>query len=348
MLRSWVDSANDPELGFGLENLPWCRFNDGRIGVRAGDFVVEVDNYDRHALTRMLHADSTEPRVPLIPLSEVEFALPFQIGDYTDFYASIHHATNVGKLFRPDNPLLPNYRHVPIAYHGRASSIVISGTPVIRPQGQLAEGAFGPTQQLDYELEFGVFIGAGNRLSEPIPVSRAAEHIAGFCLVNDWSARDVQRWEYQPLGPFLGKSFVTSISPWVVVPAALEPFQVPAIPRPETLPYLLPPGSLYDITLEVFLNGRCTCRSNSRDLYWTFAQMIAHHTSNGCNLRAGDLLASGTVSGPEPKARGCLLEAGLPFLQDGDEVVIRGYAERPGNLRISFGECAGVVAPARA
>ncbi|MDZ4803099.1 MAG: fumarylacetoacetase [Bryobacteraceae bacterium] len=345
MRSCWVQGADDPELGFGLDNLPWCRFNGGRLGVGIGEFVIEVDHYDRVWLESRLRADSMN-RPRLIPLADVSFDLPFSIGDYTDFYASIHHATNVGRLFRPDNPLLPNYRHVPIAYHGRASSIVVSGTPVKRPRGQLGEGRFGPTEQLDYELELGAFIGTGNPLGSPIPASAAHQHIAGFCLVNDWSARDIQRWEYQPLGPFLGKSFATSVSPWVVVPEALAPYSVPAEARPETLAYLQSPGVLYDITLEVRLNGELMCRSNTRDLYWTFAQMIAHHTSNGCNLRPGDLLASGTVSGPEPTARGCLLEAEKPFLRDGDEVELRGYAESPGKPRISFGECRGRILPA--
>ncbi len=345
LMRSWVPDTDDPEVGFGLANLPWCRYNDGRLGVGIGEFVLPVDRYDRRAVTALLHEDSRE-RPTLIPLRDVEFELPFSIGDYTDFYASIHHATNVGRLFRPDSPLLPNYRHVPVAYHGRASSVVISGTPVKRPAGQLGERRFGPTEQLDYELEFGAFIGAGNRLGEPVPVIDAMQHVAGFCLVNDWSARDIQRWEYQPLGPFLGKSFATSVSPWVVVPEALASYTVPADPRPETLPYLTPAGALYNVRLEVWLNGELTCRSNTRDLYWTTAQMIAHHTSNGCNLRPGDLLASGTVSGPAPDARGCLLEAGWPFLSDGDEVILRGYAERPGHPRISFGECRGRILPA--
>jgi fumarylacetoacetase len=268
------------------------------------------------------------------------------IRNYTDFYASIHHATNVGKRFRPENPLLPNYRHVPIAYHGRASSVVVSGTPIRRPCGQLGEGRFGPTEQLDYELELGMIVKGGNELGKPIPIEAAHQYIYGFVLVNDWSARDIQRWEYQPLGPFLGKSFATSISPFAVSPEALEPYRIDVADRPETLPYLRPAGWLYDITLEVSVNGGLTGRSYVRDLYWTFAQMIAHHTSNGCNLQDGDLLASGAISGEAEGAFGSLLEAGGSFLSDGDEVVMRGYADRPGLPRIDFGECRGVILPA--
>ena len=213
MTPSWVESANAPRCGFPLDNLPWCRFGDNKIGVGIGDFVLDLEavglkQEDRPELQRILRADAVErpPERALLPVSSLDFRLPFDIGDYTDFYASIEHATNVGKRFRPDAPLLPNYRHVPIAYHGRASSIVVSGTAIGRPCGQLAEGRFGPTEQLDYEAELGIFIGLGNRLGEPVPASDALRRIAGFCLLNDWSARDIQRWEYQPLGPFLGKT----------------------------------------------------------------------------------------------------------------------------------------------
>jgi fumarylacetoacetase len=312
----------------------------------------------------------------LVPMSDAVMLPPAVIGDYTDFYASIHHATSVGRLFRPDNPLLPNYKHVPIGYHGRASSIVMSGAPVRRPHGQTPQ--FGPSAALDYELEVGFFVAQGNPLGEPIPIARARSHIFGLCLVNDWSARDIQAWEYQPLGPFLAKSFATSISPWVVTLEALEPFRAPAYPRPEgdpaPLPYLSAPeeaerGGL-DVRLEAWLSSAkmraegagplLLGRSNLRDLYWTLGQLVAHHASNGCNLRTGDLLASGTVSGPEPEARGCMLELTrrgaeplrLPtgelraFLEDGDEVILRGYCERPGFPRIGFGECRGTVLPA--
>ena len=350
MTKSWLESANQPGCDFPLENLPWCRFNGGRIGVAIGDRVLEVERrYDRERLTALLRHDAVErpPERALHRMKDVQFDLPFAIGDYTDFYASIHHATRVGKLFRPDNPLPPNYKHVPIAYHGRTSSIVVSGTPVKRPSGQLREGVFGPTESLDYELELGMFIKEGNELGEPIPPSSASEHIAGFCLLNDWSARDIQRWEYQPLGPFLGKSFATTISPWVVTLEALSPHRIDVDDRAETLNYLRPAGHAYDIVMEVWVNGELMGRSNARHLYWTAAQMIAHHTSNGCNLREGDLLASGTVSGPEDDECGCLLETGKPYLQDGDEVVMRAYAESPGKPRIGFGECRGRIESAR-
>jgi fumarylacetoacetase len=291
--------------------------------------------------------------------------LPVDIGDYTDFYASIFHATNVGKLFRPDNPLLPNYKHIPIGYHGRASSIVVSGTPIRRPSGQTQVSTFGPTRRLDYELEVGFFIGGGNALGEPIPIASAEEHVFGVCLVNDWSARDIQAWEYQPLGPFLGKSFATSISPWVVPMEALAPYRVPIYARPEGDPAPLEyldsaenrARGAIDITLEVEITttqmragGLAPFRlskGNFKELYWSIAQMVAHHTSNGCNLRPGDLLASGTVSGPGQDSHGCLLEMGpitLPngevrkFLEDGDEITLRGYCEN-----IDLGECTGRV-----
>ena len=305
------------------------------------------------------------------------------IGDYTDFYASIYHATNVGSMFRPDNPLLPNYQWVPIGYHGRSSSILASGSDIRRPAGQIHDGqsarpSFVPSRRLDYELEVGFFVGQGNNLGHPIPIEDAGKHIFGLCLVNDWSARDIQRWEYQPLGPFLSKSFATSISPWIVTTEALEPYRTTAFKRPESdpepLPYLFSRGDVerggFDLCLEVFLSSRRMreegiepvrlSRSNLKDLYWTAAQMVAHHTSNGCNLRIGDLLASGTVSGPGKESLGCLLEltrsgtqpVALPggesrnFLQDGDEVVFRGYCERPGFARIGLGECRGIVLPA--
>jgi fumarylacetoacetase len=305
---------------------------------------------------------------------EAEMLKPARIGDYTDFYASIDHATRVGRLFRPENPLLPNYKWTPIAYHGRASSIVVSGTAVRRPCGQLPGDPplYAASRALDYELELGMFIGPGNELGETIPLVEAEEHLFGFCLVNDWSARDIQRWEYQPLGPFLGKNFATTISPWVVAREALEPYRVPAAERaagdPAPLPYLSGPAGLgrdaFDITLEVAIETERmreqgigpvrVCRANTRDLYWTPAQMVTHHASNGCNLRPGDLLASGTVSGPGDESRGCLLEVtggGEPlvlpngetrrYLEDGDEVILTGYAERPGQERIGFGECRG-------
>jgi fumarylacetoacetase len=315
----------------------------------------------------------------LVPMRDAQMLLPVEIGDYTDFYASVFHATNVGSMFRPDNPLLPNYKWVPIAYHGRASSIVISGTPIKRPSGQTQSGdappTFGPSGRLDYELELGCYIGGDNDLGEAVPISRARQRVFGVCLVNDWSARDVQAWEYRPLGPFLAKSFATTVSPWVVMAEALEPFRIPAFKRaegdPGPLPHLTAEDDQvsggFDITMEVHLATQRMreqgiapvrlSRSNFRDMYWTLAQMITHHASNGCNLTAGDLLASGTVSGAEKDARGCLLELTwkgteplqLPggetrkFLEDGDEVILRGYCEREGTARIGLGECKGSV-----
>jgi fumarylacetoacetase len=298
--------------------------------------------------------------------------LPCEIGDYSDFYASIHHATNAGKMFRPDNPLLPNYKWLPVGYHGRASSIVVSGTPVRRPLGQTVENpagppSFGPSRRLDYEVELGAFLGPGNAMGEAIPASEACDHLFGLCLLNDWSARDIQSWEYQPLGPFLAKSFATSISPWVVTMEALEPFRCAAEARPEgdpqPLPYLQTGGhDAFRITLEVWLRTARSepvriSRGNFASMYWTLAQMVAHQASNGCPLRPGDLIGSGTVSGPEKENRGCLLELTwrgteplqLPggetrrFLEDGDEVILRGYCEAPGFRRIGFGECRGTV-----
>jgi len=316
----------------------------------------------------------------LLAMAEATMLKPAWIGNYTDFYASIHHATNVGRLFRPQNPLLPNYKYVPIGYHGRASSIVMSGTPVKRPSGQIlpAPGApphFAPTQALDYEIEAGFFIGQGNQQGETIPIDRAPAHLFGVCLLNDWTARDIQAWEYQPLGPFLAKSFATTISPWVVTMEALAPFRRPAFARPpgdpRPLAYLdseqdRQQGGI-DLTLEVYLRSArmraagCDAvrlsRGNLGDMYWTVAQLLTHHASNGCNLQAGDLLGSGTVSGPEDQSRGCLLELTrrgveaitLPtgeqrgFLADGDEITFRGYCERTGCVSIGLGECSGTI-----
>jgi fumarylacetoacetase len=330
---------------------------------------------------RSVHQHAIEPL--LVSQSAVAMLLPADIGDYTDFYASVFHATNVGSMFRPDEPLLPNYKHVPIGYHGRSSSVVPSGAPVRRPVGQVKpEGASEPlvsaSRRLDYELEVGVFIGPGNDLGDAIPIERAEQHVFGVCLLNDWSARDIQMWEYQPLGPFLAKSFATSISPWVVTLDALEPFRAPAFRRPDGDPAPLPyldaepvrvRGGI-DLRLEVALSTarmrevhetpHVVSRSSLRHLYWTIGQMVAHHTSNGCNLRPGDLLGTGTVSGPTRESRGCLLELTwrgsepleLPggetrrFLEDGDEVVFRGYCERDGATRIGLGECRGQIVPA--
>ena len=267
-----------------------------------------------------------------------ELAMPFGVADYVDFYSSLHHARNVGLMFRPDaEPLLPNWLQMPVGYHGRSGTVVASGTPVRRPSGQRGPGDYGPTRTLDIELELGFVIGVAS--DGPVPVERALDHVFGVVLLNDWSARDIQGWEYRPLGPFLGKSFATSISHWVVPLSELEPLRVPVEPQePEPLPYLREPAWAYDLPLEIELNGAVVARSNARHLYWSIAQQIAHLTSNGASLRVGDLLGSGTISGPQRDQRGCLLElswAGqepieLPdgsvrtFLEDGDEVVLRG------------------------
>ncbi|HEX7594697.1 MAG TPA: fumarylacetoacetase, partial [Gemmatimonadaceae bacterium] len=320
------------------------------------------------------------PPGALVPMADAVMFRPAEIGDYTDFYASIYHATNVGKIFRPDSPLLPNYKYVPIGYHGRASSIVMSGAEVTRPNGQmLPNGAkdptFGPTQMLDYEAEVGFFVGRGNDLGKPVPIDHAEERLFGICLVNDWSARDIQSWEYQPLGPFLSKSFATTISPWVVTWEALEPYRVPSFFRPpgdpQPLAYLNSEkdrneGGI-DLTVEVYIRSMLMREGRLRpsrlsaaslaDMYWTAAQMLTHHTSNGCNLRPGDLFASGTISGPDKGSQGCMLELTrrgtepvvLPtgeerkFLHDGDEIILRAYFQREGAARIGLGECAGLI-----
>ena len=340
----------------------------------------------RQRVTAMLVADSADRREVeplLVPMASASMRLPAAIGDYTDFFANLYHATNAGQLFRPGSPLAPNYKHVPIGYHGRASSLVVSGTPVRRPRGQLLDAATGAPRyevcrDLDYEFEVGTFVGPGNALGEPIPIAEAESCIFGLCLLNDWSARDMQIWESQPLGPFLSKSLMTSISPWVVTLEALEPFRVPAFARdpgdPAPLPYLFSPADQerggIDVTLEVYVTSAKmretggapirVSRGNFRDSYWTVAQMLTHHTSNGCNLRPGDLFGSGTVSGTARDSLGCLLEYTrrgtepfqLPtgeerrYLEDGDEVIFRGYCEREGAVRIGFGECRGQVAGA--
>lgn len=319
----------------------------------------------------------------LVPQAEAEHTLPARIGDYTDFYASIYHATAVGQLFRPDNPLLPNYKWVPIAYHGRSSSIGVSGQTFSRPLGQLlpsgsAAPVVAPTARLDYELELGAFIGRGNAPGDRIDVSEAEAHVFGLCLLNDWSARDIQAWEYQPLGPFLAKNFATTISPWIVTLEALEPFRVPwsrPATDPEPLPYLDSPvvrarGAL-DIQLEVYVQTEAMRRearaphrlshSSFKHSYWALAQMVAHHSVSGCNLEPGDLIGTGTQSGPAPEQAGSLLELtrsgaqplSLPggetrrFLEDGDAVILRAHCERPGAARVGFGEAAGRVLPAR-
>ncbi len=339
----------------------------------------------RRALSESLRTGSAHERplrTLLVPQAAAEYRVPADIGDYTDFYASIHHATAVGRLFRPDNPLLPNYQWVPIAYHGRASSIRVSGQQFPRPLGQiLAPGAASPTvaatRRLDYELEVGVFIGCGNELGRRIEIASAEQHVFGLCLLNDWSARDVQAWEYQPLGPFLAKNFATTVSPWIVTLEALAPYRVPWTrppQHPQPLAYLDAPEVRerggFDLHLEVAVetarmraegaSAHRLSRSNFRDCYWTVSQMLTHHTMNGCNLKPGDLLGSGTQSGPEPEEAGSLLELtrggkqslALPngecrtFLEDGDRVVFRGWCEREGYARIGFGEVSGTVCPA--
>ena len=321
----------------------------------------------------------------LTPIAAAEFSLPVKIGNFTDFFASIFHATNTGRMFRPDNPLLPNYKYVPVAYHGRASSIGLSGEPVRRPWGQTKRGdetvpLYRPSRSLDYELELGFYIGQPSRLGTPVPVREAGAHIFGFCLLNDWSARDIQAWESQPLGPFLAKNFATTVSPFVVTAAALAPFRTAAFARPADdpapLPYLSDPSDQAAGGLDVAMEASILTpamraagaapfrlsRASSATLYWTVAQMVAHHTSSGCNLEIGDLMGSGTVSGPEPDSWASLLELSkgarepltLPngekraFLEDGDEIIFRAHCERDGFARIGFGECRADIAPAMA
>ncbi|MBL8350756.1 MAG: fumarylacetoacetase [Burkholderiaceae bacterium] len=411
-LACWVESANHPATDFPIQNLPFGRFRRGpgldwRIGVAIGDQVLDLEaagligHQDMHrlmagtaaarralrlALSRGLRDGSAERgrfAEAMLAQREVELGLPCTIGDYTDFYTGIHHATTVGQLFRPDNPLLPNYKWVPIGYHGRSSSIIASGQPFHRPRAQLvAAGAaapvLAPTARLDYELELGIFIGRGNALGEPVPVAEGEDHVFGVGLLNDWSARDVQAWEYQPLGPFLAKNFATTLSPWIVTLEALAPFRAPferPAGDPQPLPYLDAPAvreaGMVDITLEVWLQtaamreaGRPAERlsaSNFRDAYWAIAQLVAHHSVNGCNLGSGDLFGSGTISGPGPGQAGSLLELSRggrqplalangetrAFLEDGDSVILRAHCERPGARRIGFGDCAGTVLAAR-
>jgi fumarylacetoacetase len=418
--RSFVDSANLPDSDFPIQNLPFGVFHPAgerpRVGVAIGDQIVDVAAaaglFDGLAATAALTCDTDSLNAlmalgppawsalrlslsrelesgsgarlhsHLVPMARADMRMPVAFRNFTDFFASIFHASNAGRLFRPDNPLMPNYKYVPVAYHSRASSVRISGTAVRRPNGQRrsAEGPprFGPSQRLDFELELGAFVGAASELGRSVPISQAADHIFGYCLLNDWSARDIQAWEAQPLGPFLGKNFATTISPWIVTSEALAPFRTAALIRPEgdpaPLPHLDDPqdcaqGGL-NITLEAYLATAAMRRdgvpparltqSSFALMYWTFAQMIAHHTSNGCNLEIGDLIGSGTVSGPEPSSWGSLLEltAGgskpltLPngesrsFLQDGDEIAFRGFCAKPPYAQIGFGECRALVLPA--
>lgn len=413
-LSSWVASANG-HRDFPIQNLPLGVFSsDGagrRIGVAIGDQILDLaaagDFLDeewrealghpilnawlargpedqralRHRVSELLsddrYRDDLEPL--LLGQSEATMHLPCLIGDYTDFYVGIHHATNVGRQFRPDQPLLPNYKHLPIGYHGRASSVRVSGETVIRPSGQRKPPeaelpVFGPSRRLDYELELGMWIGRGNRLGEPIPIDEAPEHIAGYCLLNDWSARDLQAWEYQPLGPFLAKNFLTSISPWVVTADALAPFRTAAMERgasdPELLDYLKDdaPAPGLGLTIEASLTSeamraaglapyRLSHGNSAAAMYWSAAQIVAHHSVNGCNLQPGDLIGTGTLSGDNPEALGSLLEISnggktpvtLPtgetrsFLEDGDELTLTARAEADGAVGIGFGECIGLV-----
>lgn len=414
-LRSWVDSANAPDHDFPIQNLPFGRFRSStdtswRLGVAIGDEVLDLRAAARAGLElpESLSGDDLGPfmalgpqasrkvrqslsaalmegsacadvlRVCLVPRTDVQMGLPCTIGGYSDFFTGVYHASSGGKLANREQPLTPNYKWVPIAYHGRTSSIVPTGTPVRRPYGQFLDDdgvpKFGPCKRLDYELEVGVLMGRGNAQGEPVDIAVADEHWFGLVLLNDWSARDIQRWESQPLGPFLAKSFATSISPWVVTREALEPFRVPAKIRdaedPVPLPYLYSETDArsggIDVQLEAWLQTpemsdpeRLMESAFSESAYWTVAQMIAHHTSNGCNLSPGDLLGTGTQSGPNPDQGGCLMEltrrGSLPirlpngqvrtFLEDGDQVTLRAHCRKAGWRSIGFGDCAGLVAP---
>lgn len=406
LTRSWVESANTPDCDFPLNNLPYGVFLSGgepHCGTAVGDKILDLHaleaagklSFDgslqagswnvfmalgpvewarlREVLMRLLREGSDASDVLqgyLVPRDGAELVMPFAVAEYTDFYAGRHHAQNVGTMFRgAENALPPNWLHIPIGYNGRASSVVISGTPVRRPSGQLkgpndAVPRFGPSQRFDIELEMGAIVG---RPSErPLSVAQAFDNIFGYVLLNDWSARDIQAWEYQPLGPFQAKATATTISPWIVTAAALGPFRISTPEREvELLPYLMEPGPmLYDIDLEVGLvadGGPETiiCRTNYREMYYSSAQQLAHHTTSGCPMRIGDLLGSGTISGPDKENRGSLLELSwggkdpltLPdgskrsFIEDGDTLVLRGHAQGEG-FRIGFGDCSGTLLPA--
>jgi fumarylacetoacetase len=415
-LRSWVQSANTANADFPIQNLPFGVFNaggDARIGVAIGDQILDLHaaietgaivldgeiacalsagtlndfmslgpeawRSARAAISTMLAEGAPERESLLRSMSETTMLLPAEIGDYTDFYAARAHATNVGRMFRPDGePLMPNWLHLPVGYHGRASSIVVSGTEIRRPMGQTKPDdgppVFAPCRLLDYELEFGAFVGTGNEMGTAVPIGQAASRLFGVVILNDWSARDIQKWEYQPLGPFNAKNFASSISPWVVTMQALLPYRTDGPSRasddPPLLEYLTPVvGSLdaIDVTAEVYLSSEGMrasgtdsmrlSRGTLADLSWSFSQMLAHHTSTGCPMRPADLLGSGTVSGPNKESRGCLLELtwrgaepiALPdgtersFLQDGDELTIKAFCERDGRPRIGFGSCSGVI-----
>jgi fumarylacetoacetase len=409
-LMSWVAQANQPGSDFPIQNLPLGRYRhigadeDFKIGVAIGDQILDlqgtglIDSSDMNALMsldtaarRCLRRDISQGLAQgsaqqqawsklLTPQSAAEMAVPCRIGDYTDFYTGIHHATSVGKLFRPDQPLMPNYKWVPIGYHGRSSSIRVSGQTFRRPCGQTkapdaVQPAFGPSRRLDYELELGYFVGRGNELGQPVSIEDAEDHLFGVTLLNDWSARDIQAWEYQPLGPFLSKNFASTVSPWLVTTEALAPFRAP-LTRPEGDPQPLPyldgdfnrKAGLFDIMLEVMIltermaeSGlapeRLTLGNAGTAAYWTAAQLLTHHTVNGCNLQSGDLLGSGTLSGPVASEAGSLLELTKggkesvtlangeqrTFLEDGDTLILRGWCERPGAVRIGLGEVRGTV-----
>ncbi|MBS0451273.1 MAG: fumarylacetoacetase [Proteobacteria bacterium] len=410
-LKSWVGSANEAASDFPIQNLPFGRFrlpgeSAWRIGVAIGDQVLDlraaglVDHADmnrlmqrapnerralRQAISEGLREGSAQRatfEAALLPQSAVQLGLPCEVGDYTDFYVGIHHATEVGRQFRPDNPLLPNYKWVPIGYHGRASTLQPSGTAFRRPMGQVkapdsAQPVLAPSARLDIELELGVFIGRGNEQGEPVRIADAESHVFGITLFNDWSARDIQGWEYQPLGPFLSKNFASTVSPWMVTMEALEPFRQPFVRaegEPDPLPYLDSQDNrergAMNIQMEVVLQtagmareghaGDVISRSNfARAAYWTVAQLVTHHTVNGCSLRAGDLFGTGTLSGPDKSQSGSLLELTTGgkspitlsngerrgFLEDGDTVILRACCEREGARRIGFGECRGTVLP---
>jgi fumarylacetoacetase len=379
-LRSWVESANAPGCEFPIQNLPFGIFKrrneKPRGGVAIGDQILDLAALGlktgptlnavaamgrpawrrlRRELSKGLSAKGRNKRFAryLVPMKQAQLLVPVAVGDYSDFYAGIHHATNMGRMLRPDNPLLPNYKWVPIGYHGRSSSIVVSGTPIRRPHGQLKTQdapSFAPSRRLDYEAELGFVVGPGNRLGERIAIGKALEHVFGVVLLNDWSARDIQAWEYQPLGPFLAKSFATTISPWIVTLEALAPYRFPAFQRaaddPKPLPYLWDEDDQRNGGLDIEIqmsSPKGASRASFRDSYWTVAQMVAHHSSNGCNLRPGDILGSGTISGPTPEGYGSLMEQGGGFLEDGDEVIERGRCARAGFATIGFGEARGKI-----
>ncbi|KRB82648.1 fumarylacetoacetase [Sphingomonas sp. Root710] len=413
-LTSWVPGANG-HRDFPIQNLPYgifsIRGDTPRPAVAIGDKLLDLSAISgllpvevtgstlnalfalaperrlalRRKLSELLSAENHRPALApyLHDIADVMMHLPAAIGDYTDFYAGIHHANNVGRQFRPDNPLLPNYKYVPIGYHGRASSIRPSGVPLVRPKGQRKPPnaevpVFGPTQRLDYELELGIWIGRGNELGEAIPIAEAADHIAGFCLLNDWSARELQAWEYQPLGPFLAKNFHSTISPWVITTEAMAPFRIAQPQRsegdPQPLPYLWDEADQQAGALALNLEaGLLTAKMRdagaapyrlshgpASNMYWTVAQLVTHHASNGCNLQPGDLLGTGTISAPSEDGFGSLLELSrggqqpltLPtgeqrsFLEDGDEVILTAHAHADGYVPIGFGECRAMVLPA--